>query len=144
MKDTIDLVGDFVKLLGLSKREFVALQGGGHSLGSMHSTRSGYTGSWTSNPLRLDNEYFKNLLNEKWENITLPNGNQQFQAEGKNLYMLKTDLILKWDAEMMGSAQDFASDNTLFKNEFRTAWTKIMNADRFDGPDGNLCEKRSF
>jgi|EP01046_Picozoa_sp_COSAG06_P066006 catalase (peroxidase I) len=37
---------DYIDVMGLTKREFVALLGGGHSLGQMHPERSGFTGQW--------------------------------------------------------------------------------------------------
>jgi len=45
------------------------------------------------------------------------------------------------DAELLAIAQSFAYDNQLFMDEFSSAWTKMMIADRFDGPVGNLCVK---
>ena len=41
---------------------------------------------------------------------------------------------------LFASAQDFAADAALFRSEYRAAWTKLMNADRFDGPARNLCD----
>jgi catalase (peroxidase I) len=40
------ILEDVIDVMGLSKREFVALLGGGHSLGQMHPDRSGFTGQW--------------------------------------------------------------------------------------------------
>uniref|UniRef100_A0A7S3ZIM4 Plant heme peroxidase family profile domain-containing protein n=1 Tax=Lotharella globosa TaxID=91324 RepID=A0A7S3ZIM4_9EUKA len=94
---------------------------------------------WTSNPFTINNQYFINLLKEEWELVTLSTGKQQYKAVGKDLYMLQTDLVIRWDPEMLTAAQDFASDNQLFLAEFRAAWTRLMNADRFDGPFKNLC-----
>eukprot|EP00164_Ancoracysta_twista_P001494 GFYU01001958.1.p1 GENE.GFYU01001958.1~~GFYU01001958.1.p1 ORF type:complete len:719 (-),score=245.26 GFYU01001958.1:159-2315(-) len=146
-----ELSGDFtdkssalrrsINLLGLTKREYVALSGG-HSLGKMHVDRSGYSGAWTTNPSKLDNEYFKLLLSEEWEPHHVPDSSKvQYKAAGKDLYMLKTDLMLTWDAELLAIVQDYAGDNELFTKEFSAAWTKLMNADRFDGPTGNVCNK---
>ena len=35
--------------------------------------------------------------------------------------------------------QVFASDEALFKRTLAAAWSKLLEADRFDGPTGNLC-----
>ena len=43
---------------------------------------------------------------------------------------------------LLASAQDFAADAALFRAEYRAAWAHLMNADRFDGPAGNLCDRR--
>ena len=37
-------------------------------------------------------------------------------------------------------AEDYASDNNLFLENVASAWTKLANADRFDGPHGNVCD----
>lgn len=59
-----------------------------------------------------------------------------------DVFMNYDDMFLKFDAPMLAIVQEFASDNSLFMNEFRDAWTKLMNADRFDGPVNNLCNKK--
>jgi cytochrome c peroxidase len=129
-------------VMGLTPREMTVLNGGGHSLGMMHQGRSGYTGAWTSNPTKLSNSFFSTLLSETWEPYTVPHtGMQQYKAAGKELYMLETDMMFKWDAEFLAISQDYAGDNQLFLKEFSAAWTKMMNADRFMGPSKNLCDK---
>ena len=52
--------------MGFNDKEIVILSGA-HTLGRCHRTRSGFDGPWTSNPLKFDNEYFKNLLNIDWK-----------------------------------------------------------------------------
>ena len=52
--------------MGMNDKEIVALSGA-HTLGSCHRSRSGFDGPWTTNPLKFDNEYFKNLLSIKWK-----------------------------------------------------------------------------
>ena len=41
---------------------------------------------------------------------------------------------------MAAIAEEYASDEALFLQEFSDAWVKMMNSDRFDGPAGNLCD----
>ena len=48
----------------------------------------------------------------------------------------------RYDPELLAISQEFAADNGLFITEFRQAWTKLANADRFDGPAGNICSHR--
>merc|ERR1719510_1124833 len=107
----------------------------------MHAERSGFKGKWTSQPSMLSNQYYTTLLTETWEEYKNPNtGKIQYKAKGKDIYVLKTDLLLRYDAELLAVTQDFASDNDNFLQTLKRAWTKMMNADRFDGPVGNKCE----
>ena len=54
--------------------------------------------------------------------------------------MLKTDLFLIWDAELLAIAQEYAEDEASFLAEFGNAWTQLMNADRFSGPASSVCD----
>jgi hypothetical protein len=38
-------------------------------------------------------------------------GQQQYKAAGKELYMLKTDLLLRYEPRLAAVAQELASDN---------------------------------
>lgn len=138
--DTALLFNEGMKLLGLSRREQVVLIGGGHSLGKMHTDRSGFEGAWTPEPTKLSNQFFTTLLSQHWEEYTTTAGKVEYKATGKDLYMLKSDMLLKTTAELLTIAQEYASDNVLFLNDFANAWTKLVNADRFDGPTGNVCD----
>ena len=51
--------------MGFDDREIVALSGA-HTLGRCHKVRSGFDGPWTSNPLKFDGEYFRNLMAKDW------------------------------------------------------------------------------
>lgn len=46
--------------MGFDDRDIVALSGG-HTVGRCHFVRSGFDGPWTSDPLKFDNEYYRNL-----------------------------------------------------------------------------------
>jgi len=125
-------------LQGLTDLELVALSARLRS--PSHMARLGYYGSYTTNPTVLSNTYFKTLLNEDWQPFVVPSsGKTQFKAKGKELYMVPTDLNVRYHPQWLAIAQIFASDNDAFISAFSHAWTKVMNADRFDGPVGNLC-----
>ena len=51
--------------MGFDDREIVALSGA-HALGRCHTDRSGFTGPWTFSPTVVTNDYYKLLLDEKW------------------------------------------------------------------------------
>ena len=42
--------------------------------------------------------------------------------------------------EKQAVAEDYASNDALFLENFEQAWTTLANADRFDGPFGNVCD----
>merc|ERR1719192_2591541 len=56
------------------------------------------------------------------------------------LAALRSDMLIATEPEFLTAVQDFSSDNDMFMKEFAAAWTKVMNADRYDGPVGSLCE----
>jgi cytochrome c peroxidase len=56
---------DIFGRMGFNDQEIVALSGA-HALGRCHSTRSGFEGPWTFSPTVVTNDYYKLLLNEKW------------------------------------------------------------------------------
>ena len=64
----------------------------------------------------------------------------EYKAAGKELYRLTTDMWLLWDPEFLALSDQLAANNTLFLETFNGAWTTLMNADRFDGPTGNVCD----
>mmetsp|Transcript_23092 Transcript_23092/g.56104 ORF Transcript_23092/g.56104 Transcript_23092/m.56104 type:complete len:700 (+) Transcript_23092:60-2159(+) len=139
--DSMVMLRNSIKIMGLTDREFVALMGAGHSVGAMHEDRSGFQGSWTANPAELSNDYFKNLLFEDYEEFVVEKtGKKQYKAKGKDLFMLKTDLLLKYDAELQAIAFEFAESKDAFIKAFSSAWTAMMNADRFKGPTGSVCD----
>merc|ERR1712142_817711 len=138
---------DYISIMGLTQREFTALIGAGYSVGDsgdcdgLFCRRDSFTGS-KSVSTSLSNIFFKTLLSESWAAYTIPDtGKQMFKAEGKDLLILGTDYMFRTDAELLAISQDFAADNDLFLTEARAAWTKLANADRFDGPAGNLCDQ---
>jgi len=139
--DSIAMFKDVMLVTGLSARETVALMGGGHSLGMMHRSRSGFEGSWTSTPTKLNTEYFRNLIDERWEEHRAEGNRVQYKAAGKDLYILKSDLTLAVDATYQEIVLEFAESEQRFLEEFAAAWEKVMNADRFDGPTANLCDR---
>lgn len=55
--------------------------------------------------------------------------------------MYQVDLHFKTDPELLALSQQFAADNKKFLAEVSVAWTTLVNADMFDGPTGNLCDK---
>lgn len=57
---------DIFYRMGFNDQEIVALSGA-HALGRCHTDRSGYSGPWTFSPTVLTNDYFRLLIEEKWQ-----------------------------------------------------------------------------
>ena len=115
---------------------------------------SGFEGPWTTNPIRWDNEYFKNLINYSWEVHTGPGGNPQWRVKGgkgpkapmahgdgqQDIMMLTTDIALATDPEYRKYVEEFARDESAFADAFASVWYKLVNRDmgpysRSVGPD---------
>jgi catalase (peroxidase I) len=123
---------------GLTAREMVVLSARPRSL--VHQGRLGYTPkTWSTDASKLSNEYFQVLLSEKWENVTSPSGLFEYKAAGKDLYMVQTDMNIRYESDWLALVQEYAASNDLFLTDFSKAWTKLMNIDRFNGPTGNVC-----
>jgi len=135
--DVIAGVRDRMKIMGLSVPQFVALAGRPRSPSQM--IRLGYSGSYTEDPTTVSNAFYKIILTETWEEVKGSDG-AEYQAVGRpGVYALSTDLALAWDPEFKAQVVQYAENNDLFLHEFASAWTTLMNADRFDGPFDNLC-----
>ena len=135
--DVIAGVRDRMNISGLSLPHFVALAGRPRSPSQM--VRLNYSGSYTEDPTTVSNAFYNILLNETWEEVE-DSGGAEYEAEGKTgVYVLATDLALVRDSDFKAQVVLYAENNELFLNDFASAWTTLMNADRFDGPFDNLC-----
>lgn len=108
---------DIFGRMGFNDQEIVALSGA-HALGRCHSTRSGFEGPWTFSPTVLTNDYYKLLLDEKWQ-WKKWNGPAQYEDKTtKTLMMLPTDYVLIQDRAFKKHVQAYAKDNELFFKDF--------------------------
>jgi catalase-peroxidase len=123
---TLIAVRDSIKILGVSPYEAVALAGRPRSVAQQKTL--GYSGSYSNNSPALSNEYFQVLLNETWTEVS----EKEFKAEGKEVYMMDTDLALLAAPELKEAVQLFASEEGVFQHVFASAWAKVMTADHFN------------
>ena len=130
-----ELMLDRTQLLGLSAHEMTALVGGMRVLGTNHGgTRHGV---FTERVGALTNDFFVNLTDMAYT----------WKPVGTNLYEIRdrktgapkwtatrVDLVFGSNAILRAYAEVYAQDDGLekFVQDFIAAWTKVMNADRFD------------
>jgi catalase-peroxidase len=130
---------EVIALTGLTPREFVAVSARLRSPGQMG--RMGYFGSWSSDAGVLQTQYFSLLLNDQWLPYTVPSsGVRQYQSSrDAHVFMTEADLQLLWQPEWLALVEEFAVNKAAFLTALGSGWTKLMIADRFDGPVGNAC-----
>ena len=125
---------DKAQLLGLTAPEMTVLVGGMRSLGI---SANGY-GLFTENANSLSNDYFKTLLDMsvKWK----PNGTgNSFEAMNrvtgeKVRSASRADLVFGSNSQLRAIVEVYAENDSdeKFIDDFISAWSKVMNADRFD------------
>ena len=134
---TEELLVDRAQLLTLTAPEMTALLGGMRVLNVNYGQAK--EGVFTDRPETLTNDFFVNLLdmNTVWKSVT--NDKELFEGRDRITEELKwtatrADLIFGSNSQLRAIAEVYASDDAQekFLQDFVSAWTKIMNADRFD------------
>jgi catalase-peroxidase len=131
------LLIDKAQLLTLTAPEMTALVGGLRVL----NTNVGQTphGVFTKRPEALTNDFFINLLDMGTEWKAVSNARDAFEGRDRQTGAAKwtgsrVDLIFGSNAQLRALAEVYASADAQekFVRDFVTAWTKVMNLDRFD------------
>ena len=134
---TEELMLDKAALLGLSAPELTVLIGGLRVLGANHGGRG--HGSFTHRPGQLTNDFFVGLLG--MTNVWKPSdaSEEEFVATdrssgGETWRATRADLVFGSNSELRAIAEVYAENGheEKFVKDFVAAWTKVMNADRFD------------
>ena len=139
---TEDLLIDRASLLGLSIPEMTVLVGGMRALGavSKHAKHGNSIGVLTDRPGQLTNDFFVNLLDmgTKWATVD-ESGDEEFvgtdRASGEEKWhATRTDLVFGSNSQLRSVAEVYAENGNeeKFARDFVAAWTKVMDADRFD------------
>ena len=133
-----ELLIDKSELLGLGAPEMTVLVGGLRVLGANHGgTKHGVL---TDRPGQLTNDFFRNLLDMgtawKPENDHLFVGTCRGTDEHK-WTASRVDLAFGANSQLRAISELYASDDAgeKFVQDFVKAWTKVMNADRFELAD---------
>ena len=135
---TEELMLDRASLLGLSVPELTVLVGGLRVLGA--NTGGKKEGVFTNRVGQLTNDFFVNLLDMDtlWE-VVDTSADEEFigydrGGRTERWRATRTDLIFGSNSQLRATAEVYAEKGheEKFVKDFVKAWTKVMNADRFD------------
>lgn len=135
---TEELLIDRAQLLGLTAPEMTVLVGGLRVLGANHD--GSRHGVFTDRPGQLTNDFFVNLLDMRtgWKQVD-GEGDETFvgadRISGEERWTAtRTDLVFGSNSQLRALSEVYASADAgeKFVRDFIAAWTKVMNADRFD------------
>ena len=130
-----ELLLDRAQLMGLTAHEMTALLGGMRVLGTNHGGSK--HGVFTDRVGVLSNDFFVHLTDMAY----------QWKPTGRNFYDIcdrktgqakwtasRVDLVFGSNSILRAYAEVYAQDDNQekFIQDFVAAWTKVMNADRFD------------
>jgi catalase-peroxidase len=130
-----ELMLDRTQLMGLTAPEMTALVGGMRVLGTNHGGTK--HGVFTDREGALTNDFFVNLtdMNYAWK----PSGNNLYEIRDRKTDKVKwtatrVDIVFGSNSILRAYAEVYAQDDNKekFVRDFVAAWTKVMNADRFD------------
>ncbi len=132
-----EILVDRAQLLGLTAPEMTALIGGMRVLNANYNKSQ--HGVFTKNPESLTNDFFVNLLDMGTVWQATAEDEDVYEGRDRQSGELKwtgtrVDLIFGANSELRAIAEVYASDDAQekFVGDFISAWTKVMNADRFD------------
>ncbi|CAN5253614.1 catalase/peroxidase HPI [soil metagenome] len=135
---TEELLVDRSQLLGLSAPEMTVLVGGLRVLGANHGGST--HGVFTDRTGVLTNDFFVNLLDMQtaWKEVD-GRGDEVFLGTDRNTHeerwtATRTDLAFGSNSQLRALCEVYASADAgeKFVKDFVAAWTKVMNADRYD------------
>ena len=127
---------DKAELLRLSGPELTVLVGGMRVLGA--NSGGSKHGVFTSQPGKLTNDFFVNLLDmgTEWQPTESENAyvGRDRKTKAEKWTATRVDLIFGSHSQLRAFAEVYASANAQakFVKDFVAAWNKVMNADRFD------------
>ena len=130
-----ELMLDRAQLMGLTGHEMTVLIGGLRVIGTNHGGSS--HGVFTDKVGALTNDFFVNLTDMTyiWEPAGENLYNLRDRTSGKVRFTAtRVDLVFGSNSILRSYAEIYAQDDARekFVADFIAAWTKVMNADRFD------------
>ena len=132
-----ELLVDKAQLLKLTAPEMTVLVGGMRVLGTNFDGSK--NGVFTQKPGKLTNDFFVNLLDMGVKWFETSSKEDLFKGVDRKTGAVKwtgtrADLIFGSNSQLRALAEVYATDDSSdkFISDFIAAWTKVMNADRFD------------
>lgn len=130
-----EMLLDRAQLMGLTAPEMTVLIGGMRMLGANYGGTK--HGVFTDREGQLTNDFFVNLTD--MDNTWKPAGNNTYEVRDRKTDQVKwtasrIDLVFGSNSILRSYAEVYAQDDNeeKFVKDFIAAWTKVMNADRFD------------
>jgi len=130
-----DMLLDRTQLMGLTAPEMTVLIGGLRVLDSNYGGSK--HGVFTDRPGVLSNDFFVNLTDMRY--TWVPTGQNLYEVRDRSTGAVKwtatrVDLVFGSNSILRAYAELYAQDDAKqkFVQDFVAAWTKVMNADRFD------------
>ncbi|QBF32520.1 catalase/peroxidase HPI [Thalassococcus sp. S3] len=132
---TEEMMLDRAQLLGLTAGEMAVLIGGMRVLGTNHGGSK--HGVFTDREGTLSNDFFVNLvdMSNSWHPTDDGTYAIRDRASGETKWTAtRADLVFGSNSILRSYAEVYAQDDNTgkFARDFVAAWTKVMNADRFD------------
>jgi len=130
-----EMLLDRTQLMGLTAVEMTVLVGGMRVLGTNHGGSS--HGVFTQNVGTLSTDFFTTITNMAYSWHPVDDGSYELRdrASGAVAYTAtRVDLVFGSNSILRAYAEVYAQDDNgeKFARDFVAAWTKVMNADRFD------------
>lgn len=132
-----ELLVDKAQLLTLTAPELTVLIGGMRVLNTNFDNSK--HGVFTKKPEALTNDFFMNLLDMSTIWSAVSDAQDVFEGRDRKTGTVKwtgtrVDLVFGSNSELRALAEVYACSDVQekFVNDFVTAWTKVMNLDRFD------------
>ncbi len=130
-----ELLLDRTQLMGLTAPEMTCLIGGMRVMGTNHGGAK--HGVFTDREGALTTDFFVNLTDMSYKWVPGGDGTYAIQdrASGETKFTAtRVDLVFGSNSILRAYAEVYAQDDNAgkFVEDFVAAWTKVMNADRFD------------
>jgi len=132
-----EMLIDRAQLLGLTAPEMTVLVGGLRVLGT--NTGKSKHGVFTARPETLTNDFFVNLLDMGVAWMPISGSKDTFEGRDRKTGKVKwtgtrVDLVFGSNSQLRALCELYAQNDNQqkFLKDFVAAWTKVMNADRFD------------